>query len=87
MFLRDQNITKHILGSCSSAGDKLVPVMNKNSVNLPMSQGPHSGDDGEYIVLDVGEPSSGTKVPTFGKSLKTFVSKGCIFEKLQKPLF
>ena len=37
--------------------------------------------------VDVGEPSPGTKVPTFGKSSETFVSKGCIFKKKLKVWF
>ena len=36
------------------------------------------------VAKDVGEPSFSTKFPTFEKSLKTFVSKGCIFKK---PLY
>ena len=36
-------------------------------------------------ALDVGDPSFGTKVPTFGKSLKNMVLKVSILKILRKP--
>ena len=38
-------------------------------------------------TIDVGEPSFGTKVPTFGKSLNTFVSDGCILKNFKNLRF